>query len=419
MKISVIIPCFNCEKFIGETLDCLLNQSLKEIQIIVVNDGSTDNSGKIIDEYAQKFSNITAVHQKNAGVSAARNNGFDLAKGKYTVFLDGDDLLSEGSLENIFNALEKSNADVALFRVMRFGFGGEEYNPIVDKTVCDGTIDYSDKRLIWNFLVANKCYKTELLRKSEIRFSPLKYSEDGAFFMQFIHAAKPEIIGVFGASLKYRRRTPEEGTSVTQSISLELLKHFCKAYDLVYEAALDSFKENSVGEDYLQEILYKSYFALINEFYRLLWRADDETLAYMGKRAENLKSKMNPETLQKCRNAVKDIGEPIFSKKQIAASPFVSVKAKKIGSEFLNSLYSQSMPIFELIVPKNTLLPEYENITVASAPKGKIVLNLNGEKILDQRFLKVVSLLKRSPKFGFLPDKIIKLGTEIFLKIKK
>lgn len=415
MKISVIIPCYNCEKFISETLDCLLGQTLKDIQIIVVNDGSKDNSGKIIDEYAKKNPNILPVHQENAGVSAARNNGFAHATGKYTIFLDGDDLIGgEDALENIYNALEKTNSDLAVFRVMRFGYGGEEYTAIVDKIAADTEIDWLDKRLLWNFLVSNKCYRTELLRESEVKFPPMRYSEDGAFFMEFIHTAKPKITGVFGAAMKYRRRAPEEGLSVTQCVSLELLKDFCKSYDSAYESA------KNAPEEYRQELLYKSYFSLINEFYRLLWSGDNDALAFMGERSEYLLSQMNEDSLKKCRFTVKDMGEPVFDKTKIAENPFVTVTAKNCTQEFINSLYAQSMPLFELIAPKNSDVPNHENIRFSPAkPKGRITVKVSGKKALDSRFLKVVSILKRSHKFGFLSDFVIVFGAKLLLKIKK
>lgn len=415
MKISVIIPCYNCEKFISETLDCLLSQTLKDIQIIVVNDGSKDNSGKIIDEYALKNPNILPVHQENAGVSAARNNGMTHATGKYTLFLDGDDLIGgNDALENIYNALEETNSDLAIFRVMRFGYGGKEYAANVDKIAADRKIDWLDKRLLWNFLVSNKCYRTDLLRESGVKFPPMRYSEDGAFFMEFIHTAKPKITGVSGATMKYRRRSPEEGQSVTQCVSVDLFRDFCKSYDSAYESAKDA------PEDYRSELIYKSSFSLVNEFYRLLWFGDNEALALMGKRYRQLVSIMDDTALRKCRFTVKDMGELVFDKAEIAEKPFVSVVAKNCTPEFINSLYAQSMPLFELITNKNSSLPRHENIRLMPAkPRGKITVKVSGKKALDSRFLKVVSLLKKSRKFSFLPDFIIVFGAKILLKIKK
>ncbi len=424
MKISVIIPAYNSERFLAETLDCLLGQTLKDIQIIIVNDGSTDGTADIISEYAERHANILSVYQENAGVSAARNNGISRAEGKYTLFLDSDDLLSHNALEVIYNTLEANEADMALCRTMRFGYGGEEFNPIVDSLAKERIIDCFDKRLLWNFLLGNKCFKTELLKKSGILFPPLRYSEDGAFSMQFVYAAKPKITGVYGAVFKYRRHMPSEGFSVSQSISRELVSHFLQSLDIVYKAA-----ENVTDDgDYLQEILFKTYFSLINEFYRILWRADNETLRFIGESCRELKARMTAQTLKKCENTQKDIGSPLFDKAEIAAKPFVSVIAKDCSEEFIGSLYAQSMPIFELITASKNM-PDSENITVLEAKgfkkaakkaaRGRITVVLNGQKPLDSRFLKVVSLLKRSPKFSIFPNFIIKLGAMLFLKIKK
>lgn len=427
MKISVIVPAYNSEAFLRETLDCLINQTLKDIQIIVVNDGSTDSTADIIEEYAAKHPNILPVYQENAGVSAARNNGIERSEGKYTMFLDSDDLITEDTLENVFAALEKANADMAVFRVMRFGFGGEEYNPIVEALAKESEINCFDKRLLWNFLVANKCYRTDMLKNSGVRFPALKYSEDGAFLMQFIYKARPKITGVYSAVLKYRRHTPSEGLSVSQRVNLSLAKDFTQAHAIVYRAAQEALGNSK--PDYLQEIIYKNYFALITEFYRLLWNGDDETLAFIGKQSDELKAKMTPETLKKCQNAVRDIGEPLFSKAEIAENPIVSVIVKNCSEEFLSALYSQSMPVFELIVPQSANAPERENVTVLpdkgfskeakKRAKGTVKIFLSGKIALDLRFLKIVSMLKKSRKFGAFPDFMIKLGALLFLKIKR
>lgn len=425
MKISVIIPAYNSEMFLAETLDCLENQTLKDIQIIIVNDGSTDKTAEIIEEYAKKNSNILSLYQENSGVSAARNNGINHAGGKYTLFLDSDDVFTPDSLENIYNALEKSGADMAVCRITSFGYGGAQINPVAESLSKDSDIDYSDKRLLWNFLISNKCYKTEMLKSSEIRFPPLRYSEDGAFTMPLIYDKKPKIIGVDGALFKYRRHTPKEGFSVSQSISSELVNHFLGSMSIVYDAA----EKAGMSEDYLQEILYKTYSALINEFYRILWRADSETVELIVRKCAEIKNRMTSETAKKCETVQKDIGKDIYTKSEIAEKPFISVVAKNCSSEFIESVYAQSMPVFELITTENENLPENENIKILpsdkfisaakKSAKGKIVLCLDGKKPLDTRLFKVVTLLKRSPKFGLFPDFLIGLGAKLFLKIKR
>lgn len=427
-KLSVIIPAYNGERFLAETLDCVLNQTLKNLQIVIVNDGSTDSTADIIADYAKKHSNILPITQPNSGVSAARNNGIRNASGEYLLFLDTDDVFTPDSFELMCDKLDKTGADIAICRVQRFGYGGEEFNPIVDEFTKEDSIGCYDKRLLWNFLVSNKCYRTKWLKDTGVEFPALRYSEDGAFFMQAVYHF-PKITGVYGAVFRYRRHTPAEGSSVTQRISETLVSDFCKSLDIVYESAKASFENDSCSctdkDGYLQEILAKAYTALINEFYRMIWAADDETCRLMKARYEYLTSLMTPETLRKCALNHKDIKTLVFDKKEINEKPQITVIAKHPTKEFIQSLYAQSMPVFQLLTCSGTVR---ENITVISASnfenqakketRAETVVTLSGKKPLDPRFLKVVSLLKASPKFGIFPDSLIILGAKLFLKLK-
>ncbi len=427
-KLSVIIPAYNGERFLAETLDCVLNQTLKSVQIVIVNDGSTDSTADIIADYAKKHSNILPITQPNSGVSAARNNGIRNASGEYLLFLDTDDVFTPDSFELMCDKLDKTGADIAICRVQRFGYGGEEFNPIVDEFTKEDLIGCYDKRLLWNFLVSNKCYRTKWLRSTGVEFPALRYSEDGAFFMQAVYHF-PKITGVYDAVFRYRRHTPEEGSSVTQRISEALVSDFCKSLDIVYESAKISFEKDGCDctdkDSYLQEILAKAYTALINEFYRMIWAADDETCRLMRERFDYLTSLMTPETLKKCALNHKDIQALVFDKKEINEKPQITVIAKHPTKEFVKSLYAQSMPVFQLLTCSGTVK---ENITIISASnfenqakketKAETVVTLSGKKPLDPRFLKVVSLLKASPKFGIFPDPIIILGAKLFLKLK-
>lgn len=403
MKFSIIVPVYNGEEYLAQTLDCLLSQSEKDIEIITVNDGSTDSTQSIIDEYAKKDSRIKAVYQENAGVSAARNNGIEHACGEYIIFIDSDDLLGDGALATLYSAMQSSSADLAIFRTQSFGAGVGQYNPIVDELIKLEEINCYDKRLLRNFIVSNKCYRAELLKKSGVRFPPMRYSEDGAFFMQFVHNVKPKITGVADALFMYR----QHAGSVTHRVNASLIREFSKSMDFVYETASASFEDApELKESYLQEILFKDYLALMNEFYRRLWFAsDEESLTLIGERCDMLTARMTDETKAKCAREIKDIGKPLFSKKDIAANPFISVRVKNMNDAFLNQLYAQSMPLFEIVNE--------------SKPKGKITLNFSGNEKLDTRLFKVVSLLKRSSKFGFLPDFLIQLGAGLFLRLKR
>ena len=113
-KISVIVPVYNCKKYIKKCVDSIINQTFKDLEIILIDDGSTDESGKICDELKLKDSRIKVIHQENKGVSAARNEGVKASSGDYISFVDGDDYLSEDMYEFLYDNLKKSGADISV-----------------------------------------------------------------------------------------------------------------------------------------------------------------------------------------------------------------------------------------------------------------------------------------------------------------
>ncbi len=118
--ISVIIPVYNVEEYLRECVDSVLCQTYKNIEIILVNDGSTDSSGQICDEYIEKDERVTVIHQKNGGLSVARNTGLSEANGDYVYFLDSDDYIAENTLETLLNIAGKDNSDIVFFDAISF-----------------------------------------------------------------------------------------------------------------------------------------------------------------------------------------------------------------------------------------------------------------------------------------------------------
>lgn len=114
-KVSVIIPVYNVEQYLKKCLDSIVNQTLKEIEIIIVDDGSTDESGKIVDQYKEKYTNVVAIHQENKGPGAARNLGMSCAQGDYLYFMDSDDYLDINALKKLYQEAEQKNLDLILF----------------------------------------------------------------------------------------------------------------------------------------------------------------------------------------------------------------------------------------------------------------------------------------------------------------
>ena len=110
--ISVIVPVYNVEKYIRECLDSIVNQTYKNLQIILVDDGSTDNSGKICDEFAKKDSRITVVHQENQGAGAAKNTGLELIEGEYFSIIDSDDYIDLSMYEKMVSLMKQYDSDI-------------------------------------------------------------------------------------------------------------------------------------------------------------------------------------------------------------------------------------------------------------------------------------------------------------------
>lgn len=110
--ISVIVPVYNVEEYIAECIESILGQSYVNIELLLVNDGSTDRSGKICDKYAAKDSRIVVIHKQNEGVSKARNDALDRMQGQYCIFVDGDDWISGGLVEALYCQLKQQNADM-------------------------------------------------------------------------------------------------------------------------------------------------------------------------------------------------------------------------------------------------------------------------------------------------------------------
>ena len=118
--VSVIVPIHNSEKYLRACLDSLINQSLKEIEIICINDGSTDKSELILDEYKSKDKRIIVINQNNSGQSSARNKGIKIAQGEYIGFVDSDDFIDLNYYEKLYNYAHYNDAEIAVSGIIRF-----------------------------------------------------------------------------------------------------------------------------------------------------------------------------------------------------------------------------------------------------------------------------------------------------------
>ena len=123
--ISVIVPVYNVEKYLNRCIDSILNQTFKQIEIILVDDGSTDNSPIICDEYCDRYENIKVIHKENNRVSAARNDGIKIASGKYIALVDSDDWIEPNMLEEMYNKAEEFHTDMTMCDLKKVGVESE------------------------------------------------------------------------------------------------------------------------------------------------------------------------------------------------------------------------------------------------------------------------------------------------------
>lgn len=178
--VSVIVPAYNIEEHIGRCLESILNQTYRNLEIIVVDDGSNDQTRGIIDQYAKKDKRIVVIHKKNGGVSAARNSGIDIASGDYISFVDGDDQIENDMYETLVTMLETENADIAHcgYRMVFPNRTDYYYNTKIKKiqTQEEGLIDLLLGEKIQPTL-NNKLYRRNLFKNIRLD-EKLKINED-------------------------------------------------------------------------------------------------------------------------------------------------------------------------------------------------------------------------------------------------
>lgn len=199
IKVSIIIPVYNVEKYIDKCINSAVNQTLKDIEIIIIDDGSTDNSINIIKKYEIRYSNIVVVNQSNKGVSASRNIGLDKAKGEYIYFLDSDDYINLNLANDLYDLAKKQNLDIIHFDanvVYEDGFYSKN-NPydrskVIESKVYSGKCFYENVKQNngYRASVCTYIYKNEFLKKHKLNFYEGILHEDELFTTKSITLAE-------------------------------------------------------------------------------------------------------------------------------------------------------------------------------------------------------------------------------------
>ncbi len=232
VDVSIIIPVYNVEKYLNECLDSLLVQTNKSFEIIAINDGSKDNSLKILETYKDKFENIKIISQENSGLSQSRNNGINEAIGKYILFLDSDDLLTINAIEKLYSLGIENNLDLIIYDALAFDdiSGKKNYSKYSRKTIYNKAVMSIDEYLEGAYrksILASTLhlYKTEILKRNDIRFKNGILHEDEHFSMTSYQYIKK--VGYISDKLylrRYRSNSIMTGDLYSNNKSLESYK---------------------------------------------------------------------------------------------------------------------------------------------------------------------------------------------------
>ncbi len=288
-KVSIIIPVFNAEKFLHKSMDSIINQTLDDIEIICINDGSTDNSLKILQDYQNKDDRIVIINKENAGQGIARNIGLEIAKGKYITFVDSDDWIDNHLCEEVYNKAIETDCDVIIFDYLKINGRNLQKNKIIrfsdslrknKISISKNNIyNYEDIKSIVLDKMSNtpwgKLYKNTFIKKHNFKFGKGFIGEDKIFQIAVKLSAKS--IYYYSKPLYYYNIN-EESSSFTRAVdSIEILQE-------IKELLVFHNKYKELKSQYLQmtirllckELKNKSYRERVVVYEKLSSLLDDE-----------------------------------------------------------------------------------------------------------------------------------------------
>lgn len=327
-KVSVIIPVYNVEEYLRQCLDSVINQTLKEIEIICVDDGSTDSSLEILKEYAAKDHRITLITQQNLHAGVARNAGLTVAKGEYLSFLDSDDFFELNMLEETYNKAIKDNSDIVIFNFYNYDniSKTEKTSYAYDKKFLNTFSPKKFKDYIYFISTPapwNKIFKSSLIKNESLKFENLQSCNDITFVNSALSFAT-NISVVNKYFVHYRNNLTSNISANRVSMPINILLAFSKLkYNLLKKNVYNLFEQN-----------FKT---------QLIIRAISE-VKYSD-------SVVKDKFLEYCKNNFSyEVYKEIYDKVKISVSIIVPVyNTEKYLKKCMDSLVNQSLKNIEII----------------------------------------------------------------------
>lgn len=270
--ISVIVPVYNVEKYLRKAVQSIQNQTYKNLEIMLINDGSTDSSGDICDELAELDSRIVVIHKENGGVSTARNEAQKVAKGNYVIYVDSDDYIHEEMIQSLYEQLIAENADISSCSVMNV-YQNSQTPQCSDENLY---FVFNQEEFLREYLIGQRVQGTlgnKLIRKEitdQLEFPVGKIYEDAYYHLQLVQVAKKYVVHT-KPYYYYYHRNQSLTTNPYHERDLVYLDVYQKFYDLVQQQypriINEAFFRLSYAYFYIfDKMLLESDFEKINQF---------------------------------------------------------------------------------------------------------------------------------------------------------
>lgn len=257
-KLSIIVPVYNVEKYLPKCLESLTNQTLKDIEIICVNDGSMDNSLAILKEFASKDSRIRIIDNQHQGVAKTRNTGIEQSTGEYIGFVDSDDYIDIDFFEKLYNSATKSNSDIAIASILKhknfFNIYNVKYTKEETAITIQDKIKLCEDKKHFFFYAWNKIYHSGFIKENNIKFSEGQIYEDVMFAIKALYYSN-KIISVYGTKYhyiehensltKYKDKTGEKEHDLIKAYSE--LQEFCNSKNIEIPERLNYYTKENFG----------------------------------------------------------------------------------------------------------------------------------------------------------------------------
>lgn len=257
-KLSIIVPVYNVEKYLPKCLESLIKQTLKDIEIICVNDGSMDNSLAILKEFASRDSRIRIIDNQHQGVAKTRNTGIEQSSGEYIGFVDSDDYIDIDFFEKLYNSATKSNSDIAIASILKhknfFNIYNAKYTKEETAITIQDKIKLCEDKKHFFFYAWNKIYHSRFIKENNIKFSEGQIYEDVMFAIKALYYSN-KIISVYGTKYHYiehensltksKDKTGEKEHDLIKAYSE--LQEFCNSKNIEIPERLNYYTKENFG----------------------------------------------------------------------------------------------------------------------------------------------------------------------------